>query len=88
VPEIRVRVASKVGLHARPAALIARLAAEQPVTVTIRKDGGEPVPAASLLNLMTLGAMYNDEVILAADGEGAQSSVDAVAALIATDLDA
>jgi phosphotransferase system HPr (HPr) family protein len=88
MPEVRVRVASKVGLHAKPAALIARLAAEQPVTVTIRKAGGEPLPAASLLNLMTLGAMYDDEVILAAEGDKAQSSLDAVAALIATDLDA
>ncbi|MEV4312197.1 HPr family phosphocarrier protein [Actinocrispum sp. NPDC049592] len=86
--ELRVRVASTVGLHARPAALVARLAAEQPVTITIRKEGGEPVPAASLLNLMTLGAMHGDEVILAADGEGAQSSLDKVAELIATDLDA
>jgi phosphotransferase system HPr (HPr) family protein len=87
VVEIRVRVASKVGLHARPAALIARLAAEQPVTITIRKEGGEPVPAASLLNLMTLGAMHGDEVILAAEGEAAQSSLDRVAELVATDLD-
>lgn len=85
--EIRVRVASKVGLHARPAALIARLAAEQPVTITIRKEGGEPVTAASLLNLMTLGAMHGDEVILAAEGEAAQSSLDKVAELVATDLD-
>ena len=85
--EVRVQVASKVGLHARPAALVARLAARQPAAVTIRKEGGEPVPAASVLNLMTLGAMHGDEVILAAEGEGAQSSVDAVAELIATDLD-
>jgi phosphotransferase system HPr (HPr) family protein len=76
-----------VGLHARPAALIAKLAAEQPVTVTIRKDGGEPVAAASLLNLMTLGAMHGDEVILAAEGDHAQSSLDAVAGLIASATD-
>jgi phosphotransferase system HPr (HPr) family protein len=87
VAEIRVRVASAVGLHARPAALVARLAAEQPVTITIHKDGGEPVPAASLLNLMTLGAMHGDEVILTAEGEDAESSLARVAELIGTDLD-
>lgn len=86
MPEVRVRVASKVGLHARPAALIARLAARQPVTVTIRKEGGEPVAAASLLDLMTLGAMHGDEVILAAEGDAAQSSLDTLAELIATDM--
>ena len=46
--ERRVTVASKVGLHARPAALLAKAAADQPVTVTISKDGGEAVEASSV----------------------------------------
>jgi phosphotransferase system HPr (HPr) family protein len=54
MPERRVTVASKVGLHARPAALVAKAAATQPVAVSIAKDGGEPVAAGSVLNLMTL----------------------------------
>ncbi|MCP2258423.1 phosphocarrier protein [Streptoalloteichus tenebrarius] len=87
MPERRVVVASKVGLHARPAAVLARTAAEQPAKVTIRKEGGQPVEAASVLGLMTLGAMHGDEVVLAAEGEGAETALDAVAALIATDLD-
>jgi len=85
--ERRVTVASKVGLHARPAAMVAKLAAEQPVTITIRKQGGEPVLASSVLNLMTLGAMHGDEVVLAADGENAESALDKVANLVASDLD-
>ncbi|AHH96088.1 HPr family phosphocarrier protein [Kutzneria viridogrisea] len=87
MPERRVTVASKVGLHARPAALLAKAAAEQQVGVTIRKDGGEPVDAASVLGLMTLGAMHGDEVVLAAEGDGADQALEAVATLIATDLD-
>ncbi|MGO1048760.1 HPr family phosphocarrier protein [Crossiella sp. CA198] len=87
MPELRVTVASRVGLHARPAAVLARTAAEQPVAVTIRKEGGEPVAAASVLGLMTLGAMHGDEVVLAAEGEGAEAALAAVAALIDTDLD-
>lgn len=85
--ERRVVVGSKVGLHARPAALLAKLAGEQPVPVTIRKAGGEPVLAASVLNLMTLGAMHGDEVVLAAEGDGAESVLDTVAELVARDLD-
>ena len=85
--ERRVTVASKVGLHARPAALLAKAAADQPVTVTIAKDGGEPVDAASVLGLMTLGAMHGDEVVLSADGDGADAALDAIAELIATDHD-
>ncbi|MET9630916.1 HPr family phosphocarrier protein [Lentzea sp. NPDC006480] len=85
--ERRVTVASKVGLHARPAALLAKAAADQPVTVTIAKDGSEPVDAASVLGLMTLGAMHGDEVVLSADGDGADDALDAIAELIATDHD-
>ncbi|MFF5988724.1 HPr family phosphocarrier protein [Prauserella flavalba] len=87
MPQRRVTVASKVGLHARPAALVAKAAAAQPVTVTIAKDGGEPVAAGSVLNLMTLGAAFGDEVVIAADGSGAEEAVTAIAQLVATDLD-
>jgi len=87
MPERRVVVASRVGLHARPAALLAKAAAQQPVTVTIRKGDGEPVEAASILGLMTLGAMHGDEVVLSAEGSDADAALDAVAAVIGTDLD-
>lgn len=87
MPERRVTVGSKVGLHARPAAVVAKAAGAQPVAVTIRKDGGQPVAAASVLNLMTLGAMQGDEVVLAAEGEGAEGALDAIAALVGADLD-
>lgn len=85
--ERRVTVASKVGIHARPAALLAKTAAAQPVVVTIRKEGDEPVEAGSILGLMTLGASFGDEVILAAEGEGAEAALDEVAKLVATDMD-
>ncbi|MGW4486055.1 HPr family phosphocarrier protein [Amycolatopsis sp. NPDC004368] len=88
MPEKRVTVASKVGLHARPAALVAKAAAAQPVAVTIAKAGGDPVAAGSVLSLMTLAAEYGDEVVISAEGEGADAAIAAVAELVATDLDA
>ncbi|WP_116049240.1 HPr family phosphocarrier protein [Amycolatopsis palatopharyngis] len=87
MPERRVTVASKVGLHARPAALVAKAAAAQSVAVSIAKDGGTPVAAGSVLNLMTLAAGHGDEVLISADGEGADEAINAVAELVATDLD-
>jgi phosphocarrier protein HPr len=87
MPERRVKVGSKVGLHARPAAMLAKAAAAQPVPVTIRKEDGQPVAASSVLNLMTLGAMHGDEVVLAAEGEGADTALDELAALVVADLD-
>jgi phosphocarrier protein len=88
MPEKRVAVASKVGLHARPAALVAKAAAAQSVAVQIAKAGGSPVAAGSVLNLMTLAAGYGDEVIISAEGDGAEAAIEAVAELVATDLDA
>jgi phosphocarrier protein HPr len=85
--ERRVVVGSKVGLHARPAALLAEAARAAPVAVTIRKPDGEPVPAASMLNLMTLGAMHGDEVVLAAEGEEAERVLDELATVVSSDLD-
>ena len=87
MPERRVTVGSKVGLHARPAAVLAKAAAAQPVAITIRKGDGRPVPAGSVLNLMTLGAMHGDEVVLAAEGDGAEAALDEIAALVLADLD-
>ena len=66
-------VASKVGLHARPAAVFVRAVADSGVPVTIAKGGGEPVDAASILGVMTLGAEHGDEVTLTAEGDGATS---------------
>lgn len=87
MPERRVTVGSKVGLHARPAALVARAAAASAVPITIRKNDGKPVAASSVLNLMTLGAMHGDEVVLAAEGDGADAALDALAELVVKDLD-
>lgn len=88
MPTRVVAVASAVGLHARPASIFARAAAQQPTAVTIALDGGAPVDAASILSVMSLGAGHGDVVTLEADGDGAEESLDALAALLAQDLDA
>ncbi|MCA5891971.1 HPr family phosphocarrier protein [Isoptericola sp. NEAU-Y5] len=75
--ERTVVVAITEGLHARPAALFAQKAGAQPVGVQIAKTGGDPVDAASILGIMTLGAGAGDEVVLSTDADGA----DATAAL-------
>src|SRR5699024_8976589 len=86
--ERTVTIASKTGLHARPAGIFAKAAEQQPATVTIEKPGGNAVQASSMLMLMTLGAAQGDEVTLRAEGEGAEESVNALADLLEKDLDA
>ncbi|MDO8150317.1 HPr family phosphocarrier protein [Isoptericola sp. b408] len=63
-------VAIREGLHARPAALFTQLAASQPLPVRIARDGGEPVDAASILAVMTLGADAGTSVTLSVDADG------------------
>jgi phosphocarrier protein len=87
LPERSVVVASKSGLHARPAAVFVKAAAEQPAAVTIRKPDGAPVDASSILSIMTLGVEQGDEVVLFADGNRADEALDALVALLEKDLD-
>ncbi|WP_402463038.1 HPr family phosphocarrier protein [Isoptericola aurantiacus] len=61
-------VAIPEGLHARTAARFARLAADQPVAVRISREGADPVDAASILAVMTLGADAGTPVTLHAGG--------------------
>jgi phosphocarrier protein HPr len=83
-----VVVGSAAGLHARPAALVARAAGAQKVPITVRVAGRPPVPADSVLALLTLGAARGAELTLEARGDGAESALDHLATLITTDLDA
>ncbi|MDI9588678.1 MAG: HPr family phosphocarrier protein [Gleimia sp.] len=78
MPKQSARVGSEVGLHARPAAVIARKAQEYdaPVFITL---GDETVEATSGLMIMTLGAQFGDEVEISSDSEEA---VEAIAELV------
>ena len=81
-------VGSAVGLHARPATLIANAAGEYDDEITLRMAGADPddaVDAGSSMMIMTLGAAKGDEVIVESDNEAA---VDEIAAMIEQDLDA
>ncbi|RKR92874.1 phosphocarrier protein [Micromonospora pisi] len=88
MPMRTVAVGSASGLHARPAALFVAAAAAQPVRVTIRVGDKRPVPANSMLSVLSLGAKRGTEVVIEAEGEGADTALDALADLLARDLDA
>ncbi|MCC3274165.1 HPr family phosphocarrier protein [Arthrobacter zhangbolii] len=89
--ERKATVASRVGLHARPASIFAEAAAAQPVDVTIAMDGApaeEAMDASSMLSLMSLGASHGDVVVLRSDDTGAEEALDALVQILETDLDA
>jgi len=83
-----VTIASSVGLHARPAALFVQAATATGLPIQISKTGEEAVDARSILGVMALGAKCGEEVLLTADGEGADTALDELVALLSRDLDA
>ncbi|MCW2902309.1 MAG: putative phosphocarrier protein HPr [Streptosporangiaceae bacterium] len=88
MPERKVVIASSGGLHARPAQLFVQAAGQQPVAVLIAVGDRPPVPAASILSVLSLGAVHGTEVTLSAEGDGAEESLVALADLLGQDLDA
>ena len=81
-------VGSAVGLHARPAAIVADAAGEYDddiILTLVGDEDGEEADAASSLMIMALGAEKGDQVTVTSDNAEA---VEKIAALIETDLDA
>lgn len=83
-----VTIASSVGLHARPAALFVEKASESGLDIEIARPGEDPVDATSILGVMALGAKHGEEVVLSAEGEGAEEALDGLVELLSRDLDA
>ena len=88
MPERTVTIASSVGLHARPAALFVQAATATGLPIQIGRTDEEQVDARSILGVMALGAKHGEEVTLTADGDGAESALDELVALLSRDLDA
>lgn len=88
MPSQVVVVASKVGLHARPASLLIKAAAASGVAVTVGRIGDTPVNAASMLSVLALGAKHGESVeITVADGPNSDSILAGLVEIVATDHD-
>lgn len=87
MPTRTVVVASRVGLHARPAAVFARAAAESGLQITLTAPGGSSVNAASILAVLSLGVDHGQEVTLSAEGDGAGGALDRLVTILSTDDD-
>lgn len=85
MPSTTATVGSAVGLHARPATIIAEAVAETGSPVTLGLEGGDQVDAGSALMIMTLGAEKGTRVVVTADD---QAALDTIVGLVEKDLDA
>lgn len=71
-------IKDELGIHARPAGLLAKLAKGYGDTVvTVTKDGNT-AKASQLMKLMSLGVKHGDEITVAAEGP---AEVEVIAAM-------
>lgn len=82
VVEQRVRLPASVALHARPAGLFVREAAQLSASVTVSANG-KSADAGSILQVLALGAEGGTELSIAASGDGAAEAVERLVALVA-----
>ncbi len=81
-----VPLTNEIGLHARPAAMVARAMTAFDATVTV-SFGETSADGRSVLALMALGARGGDEVTVTAKGPQAQEAVAAFRDLAARDFE-
>ena len=80
-----VTVENQVGLHARPATFFIQKANEYKSSIWVEKEERR-VNAKSLLGVLSLGIVKGTTITLIADGADEEASVEALADLIANQL--
>ena len=78
--EEKVVVKNRAGIHARPAALIVQTAGKFKSKIMFKKEN-EEINAKSIMGIITLGAAYNTEILVCADGPDENEAVAALAKL-------
>jgi phosphotransferase system HPr (HPr) family protein len=78
-----VKVANPQGLHVRPAAAFAELAARFESRVTLRRDGSDEVVNGKLWpELLLLSAEQGTPLVLEVDGSDAPAAIDALTRIL------
>ncbi len=72
-----VTIRNRAGMHARPAALLVKTASLFASQIYIEKDS-ERVNGKSIMGVITLGATYNSQLKLIADGPDEAAALDAI----------
>ena len=84
--EKKVRITNKLGLHARPAAMLVKTAGEFSSDVSITKDDME-VNAKSIMGVMMLAAEKGSTLTIKANGKDQEKAVEALVALVERKFD-
>ena len=81
MPEKKVIVTHKVGLHARPASLFVQTAAKFSSDITVSHED-RTANAKSILTVLTLGAHKGAEILIKAEGDDAEDALTALEELV------
>ncbi|HSM13968.1 MAG TPA: HPr family phosphocarrier protein [Thermoanaerobaculia bacterium] len=81
--ERRISVVNRLGLHARAAAKLVHLAAEQRSRVSLVFDDGEEIDAKSILGILGRGAAQGTELTLRCEGSDEDEALERIAKLFA-----
>jgi phosphocarrier protein len=77
----KVAIVNQYGIHARPAAMMVRVATRFVADIFVEKDGTR-VSGKSIMGLMTIEASSGSHLVLMAQGPDAEQALDELAALI------
>ena len=82
----KIKIQNKLGLHARPAALLVQTASKYLAKIEFETDEIK-VNGKSIMGVMMLAAAYGSIITVIADGEDAEESVAGIRALIESKFD-
>ncbi|MCB1759636.1 MAG: phosphoenolpyruvate--protein phosphotransferase [Gammaproteobacteria bacterium] len=80
-------IVDQAGMHARPASTISELAAGFADTEIRLRNGARMANAKSMAEILAMGAIEGDRIVVSAQGAAAQAAVSALAELIGAGLD-
>ncbi len=81
-----ITVENKLGLHARPAALLVKTASKFPCHIELEKDGLK-VNGKSIMGVMMLAAEKGSQITIIADGEKEEEAVKSIVELFKRKFD-
>ena len=81
--EKKVTIINRAGIHARPAAMLVQTANQFASEIYIEKDS-ERINGKSIMGIITLGATFDSELNIVAEGDDEAEAVDAIAKLFVT----
>ena len=77
-----VKITNKLGMHARPAMLLAEIAGKYRAEIKIGHNAHSPVDAKSIMQLMMLAATMGTTLNITAEGDDANQAITEIELLV------